>query len=356
MRKKRRASLLFSSIVVFGILLFATLGVALAASFILRFSRNLHAWVFVLSLSAVLILLALLLFWRLIYRPLKKLEIVLKRLESVDGRENGRATVQESVNLWGSAESMAESISLLLEELTQSLEREHAEAMLRQQFQYAELQNQINPHFLYNTLETIRGQAIVDDNYKLADMTETLARYFRYNISKNKDDVTLEQELENIQNYIKIHQYRFPERFQFRIYPHVPHEEYSSCMIPKMTLQPLVENAIFHGLEQKLEQGKIQIHIDMTVDKLIVIVSDDGVGMSPEKLKELNQKLLKAESRVELSSPGRSNGIALGNVNSRLRMLYGPNYGITVTSTLGLGTEVEITLPRIRIEKKAGQP
>lgn len=355
MRRKRRASLLFGSVVVFGILLLVTLGAILAAASTLRFSQN-GGWWAVLSLGAVFMGLAVFLFWRLIYRPLNKLEGVLKRLESVDGKGAGKETERESVNLWGSAESMAESINLLLEELTQSLEREHAEALLRQQFQYAELQNQINPHFLYNTLETIRGQAIIDDNYILADMTETLARYFRYNISKNKDDVTLEQELENIQNYIKIHQYRFPERFQFRIFPHVPQEEYSSCMIPKMTLQPIVENAIFHGLEQKLEPGKIQIHIDTTEDKLIVIVADDGVGMPPGKLEELNRKLLTEESRVELSSPGRNNGIAMVNVNSRLRMLYGEDYGLSVTSTLGLGTEVEITLPRIWAERKGELP
>lgn len=347
MRSMKQGSLLFCSAVVFGILLAATLMMTLTAYFFRRHSVSQAAWIVILAVGAVLLALAVFLFWWVIYRPLKKLEGVLTRLEAVGGKE--------PVNLWGSAERMAENINLLLEELTQSIEREHAEAMLRQQFQYAELQNQINPHFLYNTLETIRGQAIIDDNYKVADMTETLARYFRYNISKNKDDVTLEQELENIKNYIKIHQYRFPERFQFRIFPHVEREAYANCMIPKMTLQPLVENAIFHGLEQKLEQGKIQIHIDATADKLIVIVSDDGVGMAPERLEEMNRKLRSAEGHVELTSSGQHNGIAMANVNSRLKMLYGEGCGLCVTSTLGLGTEVEITLPRITTDKREGQ-
>ena len=114
-------------------------------------------------------------------------------------------------------------------------------------------------------------------------------------------------------------------------------------MIPKMTLQPIVENAIFHGLEQKLERGRIQIHIDADVDKLMVIVS--------ERLEEMNRKLRAAGSRIEMPKQGQHNGIALANVNSRLRMLYGEEYGLSVTSTLGLGTEVEITLPRIRQEK-----
>lgn len=339
MNKKKRGSLVAASVAVFGLLFLAALVMAAAAFFALRFSTKHLAWIVILTVGAGLAALAAVLFWRIIYRPLQKLEGALRRLKS----EGGKA----DVNLWGSAEDMAEHINLLLEELTQSLERAHAETVLRQQFQYAELQNQINPHFLYNTLETIRGQAILDDNYKIADMTETLARYFRYNISRSKDDVTLEQELENIQNFIKIHQYRFPGRFRFDIYPHVKREAYADCKIPKMTLQPIVENAIFHGLEQKMDHGKIQIHIDAAADKLMVIVADNGVGMSPERLEELKQRLAAAESRVELSSPKEHNGIAMTNVNSRLKMLYGEEYGLSIASTLGLGTEVEVTIPRI---------
>ncbi|MCF0134241.1 MAG: histidine kinase [Blautia sp.] len=245
------------------------------------------------------------------------------------------------------ANRMKRNMEKINEELQRSMEREHKEALLRQQFQYAELQNQINPHFLYNTLETIRGQAIIDDNYQIADMTETLAKYFRYNISKNKDDVTLVQELENIRNYIHIQQYRFQDRFLFEIYPHVEYEEYARCLIPKMTLQPIVENAIFHGMEQKIQQGHIYIHIDTTDRKLIVRVADDGMGMTEERLAELNRSL-KEEMEVSgnLQTNGH-NGIAVKNVNNRLKMLYGPEYGLHISSTLNLGTEVEIVIPKI---------
>lgn len=344
MRRRIRGNLVAASTLVFGILLFTLFGLMLSMTFQFQHPLSRGKWWVILCSSIVLIIIALLLFWWCIYRPLKKLEDALKCLESVNGGENR--------NFWGNAEMMAENINILLDELTQSLEREHTEAMLRQQFQYAELQNQINPHFLYNTLETIRGQAVIDDNYKIADMTETLAKYFRYNISKNNDDVTLEQELENIQNYIKIHQYRFQERFQFRIVSHVEREEYRYCMIPKMTLQPIVENAIFHGVEQKLEPGNILIHIETTMDKLIIIVADDGVGISPEKLERINQKLRMGAHNIDMASGEKHNGIAMQNVNSRLHMLYGEMYGLTVTSTLGLGTEVEITLPKLHAREK----
>ncbi len=235
----------------------------------------------------------------------------------------------------------------LMDELRQSMEREHAEAMLRQQFQYAELQNQINPHFLYNTLETIRGQAIIDDNYKIAEMTEALAKYFRYNISKDKDAVTLEQELENIRNYIQIQQYRFQDRFVFRICPHVAYEEYAGCLIPKMTLQPIVENAIFHGMEEKLGLSHLSIHIETTQDRLIILVSDDGVGMDEETLSRLQRRMQGMEDEDGQPKGSGHHGIAMHNVNSRLKMLYGEEYGLVVNSTKGLGTEVEITIPRV---------
>ena len=283
----------------------------------------------------IIIFLVFIIFRQYIYIPVKQLNRTLDKWENVNG---------SSESIHKGAYLIEDRINGLIEELMQSMEREHKEALLRQQFQYAELQNQINPHFLYNTLETIRGQAIIDDNYKIADMTETLAKYFRYNISKNKGDVTVEQELENIKNYIHIQQYRFQDRFRYHVYAHVPREEYAYCLIPKMTLQPIVENAIFHGIEQKVDMGNIMIHIDANQDKLMIIVADNGVGISPEKLKELNQKLNEKENPSTTQT--EQHGIAMVNVHHRLQMLYGEDFGLEIRSTQGYGTEVEITFPK----------
>lgn len=229
----------------------------------------------------------------------------------------------------------------------ENTQKEHKEALIRQQLQYAELQNQINPHFLYNTLETIRGQALIDDNYRIADMTENLAKYFRYNISKNKDDVTLSQELDNIKNYIIIQQYRFQNRFIFDIQLESDDEQCLEYMIPKMTLQPLVENAIFHGIEPKIEMGHISVSVETTDDKLYINVKDDGVGMSEADLKKVRDKLNEEYSDVTSSNQGKHNGIAITNVNARLKLLYGEDFGLHVTSIEGIGTEIEIALPKI---------
>ena len=168
----------------------------------------------------------------------------------------------------GSIQSLADFIFELVDEMKLSIEREHSEIVLRQQAEYAQLQSQINPHFLYNTLESLRGQAITYDNYQIADMAETLARYFRYNINKDSNEVTLGQELENVRNYINIQKYRFQDKFDFHIYNHDESRRCLKCMIPKMTLQPIVENAIDHGMKDQVEKGEISIHIEMTEKKI----------------------------------------------------------------------------------------
>ena len=343
--KKNRFNLLFLCAGIFGILVVMILILNIILFF--QFGRKIALWVKIVSWIVELVMLfgVFLVFRHYIYVPVKQLNHTLDTLENVD--------VKSSTTTRKGAYFIEERINSLVEELLNSMEREHKEALLRQQFQYAELQNQINPHFLYNTLETIRGQAIIDDNYKIADMTETLAKYFRYNISKNKDDVTVEQELENIKNYIHIQQYRFQDRFRYQVYAHVPQEDYAFCLIPKMTLQPIVENAIFHGIEQKIEPGNIIIHIDANHDKLMITVTDDGIGINAEKLKELNNKLAQKDSLA--SSKNEKHGIAMVNVHNRLQMLYGEDYGLEIRSTEGFGTEVEMTFPKImnkEIEEK----
>lgn len=141
------------------------------------------------------------------------------------------------------------------------------------------LQNQINPHFLYNTLECIRSEAILQDCENIARMSHALASFFRYSISRKENIVTLRDELSNIKNYFFIQQFRFEDRFFLDIQVEDGDDELLDCLLPKMTLQPIVENCVFHGLEPKAEQGHVTIRISGTKDMMKVIVEDDGVGM-----------------------------------------------------------------------------
>lgn len=215
-------------------------------------------------------------------------------------------------------------------------------SLLRQQAELDVLQSQINPHFLYNTLDSIRGQALTEGAEDIADMTEALSTFFRYSISNRSNVVTLEEELENIRSYFMIQQFRFNNRFRLEM-PEFPKDLLETCRLPKLTLQPVLENTILHGMEGKIGQGVITLRVEQTESRTVITVSDDGAGMREETLLRLQAKL-RGEEPVPLERR-RGSGIALPNVNRRIKLLFGPEYGIRVMSTLGLGTDVEISLP-----------
>ncbi|MGN6712330.1 sensor histidine kinase [Anaerocolumna jejuensis] len=215
----------------------------------------------------------------------------------------------------------------------------------KKQAEYLALQNQINPHFLYNTLEGIRSEALCAGISEVARMTEALSSFFRYTISHVEHLVTLEEELNNVKNYFIIQQFRFEDRLSISIDTGSEEEELLSARIPKLTLQPVVENAIYHGLEEKLGKGIVRIKIEGTGKRLIITISDNGLGMPEEKVIALNKKLRAISlDGMKQEDTGKS-GIALINVNSRIKLLFGDEYGLYIYSTQNEGTDVEITIP-----------
>ena len=215
----------------------------------------------------------------------------------------------------------------------------------KRQAQYLALQNQINPHFLYNTLESIRGEALIAGLDGVADMTEALAKFFRYTITKVENLVSVEEELDNCETYFGIQKYRFGDRLRLHIeYDPEEYEQIMNCQIPKLTLQPILENSIIHGTELKLGAGNLYIRFACTQDRLIICVSDDGVGMDEETLAALNRKLGRANDSLGTSEEEKG-GIALVNVTNRIHLIFGDEYGMHVYSVPGRGTDVEITIP-----------
>lgn len=231
------------------------------------------------------------------------------------------------------------------EQMTARFDRGRLLSLSKRQAEYLALQNQINPHFLYNTLEGIRSEAILAGMDSVAEMTEALGTFFRYTISRMDHLVTLEDELANIENYYFIQQYRFGDRLSLSIEYEDEDIEAFACMIPKLTLQPIVENAVYHGLEEKVGKGQLTIRIAMTERYLSITVSDNGVGMDAEKLRELNRKLSMGPLEEEQAAAERREGIAVVNVNNRIRLLFGEEYGLYFYSTPDVGTDVEIILP-----------
>lgn len=221
------------------------------------------------------------------------------------------------------------SMSWQVEVLNEILKSPQMMDINKRQAQYLALQNQINPHFLYNTLESIRGEALIAGLDSVADMTEALAKFFRYTITKVQNLVTVEEELDNCETYFRIQKYRFGDRLNLHVL--CDEEDYDTvmnCPIPKLTLQPLLENSIIHGTEVKIGAGNLTIRFECTPVRLLIRISDDGVGMDEQTLAGLNRRLGKNGNAMANREEGERGGIALVNVNNRIHLLFGEEYGI----------------------------
>ena len=218
------------------------------------------------------------------------------------------------------------------------------------------LQNQINPHFLYNTLEIIRSRAMRHGSDDVAEMVEALGMLFRYCINSPGELATLAQELDNVHDYLLIQRYRYGDRFTYQEIIEDNSEAVMNSSLPVMTLQPLIENALVHGINPKTEGGSIILRVECLRDRLQIVVEDDGIGVAEEELRRVRHSLRESDMvQVRAASKSRSVGIAMQNVNQRIRFYFGMQYGVDVASTQGIGTSVTVTLPRISAGRNADE-
>ncbi len=322
-----------------------TLAALLAQAFVflfLFFQGKAGLWLFFLCLAFFLGDLSAFLIW--IVHPYLRSELLARRFLDgyiLDSKQNLQMTL-----LTPSTKEQWEAVERVLRS-PQTME------LNKRQAQYLALQNQINPHFLYNTLESIRGEALLAGLGSVADMTEALAKFFRYTITKVENLVSVEEELDNCETYFRIQKYRFGDRL--RLHVEYESEEIMSCRIPKLTLQPILENSIIHGTEPKVGTGNLRIRFERTDSRLIIWICDDGVGMDDEALARLNRRLGRDGKSLECGREPEKGGIALVNVNNRIHLIFGEEYGMHVYSMAGAGTDVEITLPTAFDEEKIRQ-
>jgi len=239
--------------------------------------------------------------------------------------------IDEIQKLAGSFNKMMSRIQRLMEK-NRAIEREKNLAELKA------LQMQINPHFLYNTLNSIYSLSRQYGIKPIMDMTYSLSNLFRISFSQKEDMITIRDSIEQLENYIAIQKIRFEEKFS--VFYDIEDEVYS-CRIPKLMIQPLVENSIVHGIEKKKGKGSISIIGYRTDGTIKIIVQDDGIGIEEERLGRIRQVLENGE--VE----SREDMIALRNINRRLKLNYGDSFGLSIFSIKGRGTTVELILPEI---------
>lgn len=252
---------------------------------------------------------------------------VVSRIEGTD----------EIGQLYEDLKIMIKSIKKLIEEVyIEKIQKEQLRAS-QKEAEFKMLANQINPHFLYNTLETIRMKAFCNGEKEIADIVKKLGKIMRRNLEVSGKMVSLQSELELIENYLQIQSMRFEGmvKYELNIEASVRKDEYK---ILPLLLQPVVENAFVHGLEEKKEKGTIIIDILEKDECLIIKVKDDGVGIEPVKLEKINKKLALAEE-----NEGKS--IGMTNVNQRIKIHYGKQYGLNIETEFGKGTTVTLSLP-----------
>ena len=242
-------------------------------------------------------------------------------------------------NIENASSALEKTFFDILQQQKEAMEREYRNEMLRQQSELMALQSQINPHFLYNTLDSIRGMAILRQADDIADMTEALSRLFRSMIAKAGKMILLSEELEAVTSYMLIQQFRFNNRFDYEIKLDSPY--LAQAEVPNMIIQPIVENAIIHGLEPKEKDGKIILSVYATEKRLVINVEDNGIGIPANKLELINEKLQGKQNR-EKQDPL---GIAMANINQRIMLQFGEEYGINIMSTPQVSTVVELVLP-----------
>lgn len=205
------------------------------------------------------------------------------------------------------------------------------------------LQNQINPHFLYNTLDSIRADVLNAGLKETASVLEALASFFQYSISDLDHLATLNEELENAFEYFRIQKFRFGKNLRMEVHCDEPISKLYPYCLPKMSLQPIIENSISHGLEMKENKGTIIINIYRTQIDLVIQVIDDGEGMDKNNVDELNKVFRSAGTQCRKEN--RRGGIALANINNRIKLLFGDLYGLTVFSYENVGTNVQMEVP-----------
>ncbi|WP_123041177.1 cache domain-containing sensor histidine kinase [Cohnella candidum] len=263
-------------------------------------------------------------------RPLRSLVRIMREVQNGNMDVMFQVKRRDEIGLVGSAfNRMVARVKALIEDVYMAGQR-------KQEAELEALQNQINPHFIYNTLEAIRMTAVIHDDTEVSEMAQLLGKLLRYGIGTGSETVPLAREFEHLEMYVTLLNFRYGNKFSLSL----PEEPVDLQMpVMKLLFQPIVENAVYHGLDETKPGMKIVISYRTEGPDHVFEVRDDGAGMSPEALAKLR-------SRLSETAPSSGNGgIGLRNVHERLKLLFGEAYGIGIESELGEGTAVSVRFP-----------
>ncbi|MDU5947724.1 MAG: sensor histidine kinase, partial [Paenibacillus macerans] len=267
-----------------------------------------------------------------ISQPIRRLE------RSVQMVERGDFGTIVHVSGAYEVEQLSKRFNLMLRRIRELMDQIIQEQEAKRKSELDVLQSQINPHFLYNTLNSATRLAELGRNEEVVTTITSLSRFFRISLSKGSHVISVQEELEHVRHYLIIQTIRFKNKFRYEI---VADEAALECRTLKLILQPLVENAIHHGIEKSAEAGFIGVEARLEGEHLVFRIRDNGVGMPPETV----AKLMKGAVRSESGS-----GVGVRNVQERIVLYYGPGYGLKFDSEPEEGTLATITIPAVKPE------
>lgn len=271
-----------------------------------------------------------------VYIPQSITEPITRLSEVTDQVAKGDLSVRSDVDSGGEVGVLSDSLNTMIDKINELLAQVTTEQTRLRKAELELLQSQINPHFLYNTLDTIVWLAEGSDQAKVVSMVESLSDFFRTSLNQGKDIISIKEEIQHVRSYLEIQQVRYQDILEYEI--DVPEETFK-YQIPKITIQPLVENALYHGIKNKRRLGKITITGEINENNVILRVNDNGIGMPPERNKEVME-------RIRGNTPNSEVGFGLYNVNERIRLKFGDGYGINIISKYEEGTTSEVILPK----------
>lgn len=285
-----------------------------------------------------ILILILILYYKIplsITRPIRRLSEVTDQVAK--GDFNVRYDVRSSAEI----SMLSDSLNMMIDKINDLLGQVTKEQTRLRKAEFELLQAQINPHFLYNTLDAIVWLAEAGEQKKVVSMVGSLSEFFRTSLNQGKDIISIREELQHVRSYLEIQQVRYQDILQYEI--HVPEELYCYT-IPKITIQPLVENALYHGIKNKRGPGRIEVSGRMERDFFVLQIKDNGIGISKDRLRQVRDGI---QNKV----PTENDIYGLYNVNERIRLNFGESYGISIDSIHGEGTVVKIILPYVEQER-----
>jgi two-component system sensor histidine kinase YesM len=281
---------------------------------------------------------------RRISKPIKRLR------SSMRAVERGEFDIRVDIRSADEIGELGKDFNIMITEIGDLLRRITVQQEQKRKSELKALQMQINPHFLYNTLDSVIWMAEGGKQKEVIAMTSALARLFRLSISKGKEIITIGSEVEHVTNYLTIQKIRYKDKLDYKI---DVDEDLKRFKTVKIILQPLVENAIYHGIKNKATPGTVIITGTRTENGIELAVADDGIGMDAEALERMRQKIRTVPTEEDGDEDDTHSGLGLRNVDERIKLYFGQEYGLEFESIEDAGTTVRVRLPCIEEETES---